>query len=230
MTTLISDQQAFFDRAAATWDALGTDEVRGRLAEIIADLGIAAGSIVLDVGCGTGVLFPLLMAAVGEGGLIVGLDISREMLRRAADKVGADGHPPLPVQGDAHRPPLRRAAFDWIICNAVLPHFDDKPAALAELARCLTPGGTLVVCHSNSRQFINNLHRDTGGAVAEDRVPDPELMAQLLRHAGLEPVSILDGADRYVALAHKPVASEDRTAADSAAAARSSGETDGPSD
>lgn len=199
MDAPIADQQAFFDRAAATWDALETEEVRSRLAEIVTGLGIAAGATVLDVGCGTGILFPLLTAAVGEGSCVVGLDISREMLRRAAVK----GYPVALVQGNAHRPPLRRAAFDWIICNAVLPHFSDKQTALTELARCLTPGGRLVVCHGNSREFINNLHRDAGGAVAEDRVPDPALMAQLLRAAGLAPLSILDGADRYVALACK---------------------------
>ena len=65
------------------------------------------------------------------------------------------------------------------------------------------PGGTLVVCHSHSRHFINNLHRDVGGVVAEDRVPDPALMAQLLRAAGLEPSSIVDGTDRYVAVARR---------------------------
>ncbi|MCX7671168.1 MAG: class I SAM-dependent methyltransferase, partial [Anaerolineae bacterium] len=161
-----------------------------------------------DVGCGTGILFPLLNAAVGERGRVVGLDVSREMLRRAAARIGADGRPPLLVQADAHRSPLCPDAFDWVICNAVLPHFGDKRAALRELTRCLAPAGRLVVCHANSRQFINNLHRDTGGPVAEDRVPDPELMAQLLRDVGLEPLSILDGADRYVALARRPSAFE----------------------
>lgn len=204
MSTPVADQQAFFDRAAATWDAMETAEVRGRLAEIIAGLDIAAGAMILDVGCGTGILFPLLATAVGEQGRVVGLDVSREMLRRAAAKAGVDGRRPLLVQADAHRPPLRHAAFDWVICNAVLPHFGDKRAALAALTRCLAPGGWLVVCHANSRQFINNLHRDVGGPVAEDRVPDPELMTRLLRDAGLEPLSILDGADRYVALARKP--------------------------
>ncbi|MCS7221174.1 MAG: class I SAM-dependent methyltransferase [Anaerolineae bacterium] len=205
MDAPISDQQAFFDQAAATWDELETDEVRSRLAEIVTSLGILAGAMILDVGCGTGVLFPLLTASAREQGHVVGLDISREMLRRAATK----GYPVFLVQGDAHRPPLRQATFDWVICNAVLPHFNDKEAALTALGRCLVPGGVLVVCHGNSRQFINSLHRDTGGVVAEDRVPDPTLMAELLRNAGLEPFFILDGVDRYVALARKPSMSED---------------------
>jgi ubiquinone/menaquinone biosynthesis C-methylase UbiE len=106
----VDSQRAFFDRAAATWDALETDEVRGRLAEIVAGLGIAAGAQVLDVGCGTGILFPLLMAAVGDRGCVVGLDVSRAMLQRAAAK-GADSRLPLLVQGDAHWPPLRAGAF-----------------------------------------------------------------------------------------------------------------------
>ncbi len=119
------------------------------------------------------------------------------MLRRAQAK----GYAVALVQADAQRPPPARAVFDWIICNAVLPHFSDKRAALAELGCRLAQGGTLVVCHGNSREFINNIHREVGGVVAEDRVPDPALMAQMLRDAGLRPLSILDGADRYVASA-----------------------------
>lgn len=51
--------------------------MRGRLAEIITGLGIAAGAQVLDVGCGTGILFPLLTAAVSDRGCVVGPDVSR---------------------------------------------------------------------------------------------------------------------------------------------------------
>ena len=193
------NQCEFFDAAAATWDDLETAETRGRLAEIVAGLGIAPGAAVLDVGCGTGILFPLLRAAMGGQGRLVALDISREMLRRAQAK----GYAAVCVQGDAEQPPLAHVAFDWIICNAVLPHFADKRATLTELGCRLAAGGTLVICHGNNRQTINAIHRDVGGVVAQDKVPDAGHMAQMLRDAGLRPLHILDGADRYVALAQR---------------------------
>ena len=49
------------------------------------------------------------------------------------------------VRADVARPlPYRNAAFDIAVCEQVLEHLDDPRAALAEIARCLRPGGLLV--------------------------------------------------------------------------------------
>jgi SAM-dependent methyltransferase len=76
-----------------------------------------------------------------------------------ADRVefhGADLHPDLAarchdaaawrlVRADLARPlPYRDAAFDVAVCEQVLEHVDDPRAAVAEIARCLRPGGLLV--------------------------------------------------------------------------------------
>ncbi len=49
----------------------------------IADLQLHAGDRVLDIGCGTGLNFPLLLGAVGPSGAVVGMDASSAMLSRA---------------------------------------------------------------------------------------------------------------------------------------------------
>ena len=49
-------------------------------------LHLREGSRVLDIGCGTGLNFPLLLAAVGRSGQVVGVDRSREMLEVARRK------------------------------------------------------------------------------------------------------------------------------------------------
>ncbi|MBA2698171.1 MAG: methyltransferase domain-containing protein, partial [Nocardioidaceae bacterium] len=54
-------------------------------------LGLRAGDTVLDVGCGTGLNLPLLRAAVGEQGTVVGLDLSPQMLSRARRRVRVAG-------------------------------------------------------------------------------------------------------------------------------------------
>lgn len=191
------NHRQFFDRAAADWDALEVEETHVRLREIVAGLGIVPGAAVLDVGCGTGILFPLLLEAMNGAGWVVGLDISAEMLRRAQAKE----YPVECVQGDAQSLPLPEGTFDWVLCNAVFPHFPDKYRALREIRRVLKSGGRLVICHTASRQRINEFHRSVGGAVAHDTIPDEGEMLRLLREAGLGEAQVRDEPDRYLVLA-----------------------------
>ncbi|HEY5867402.1 MAG TPA: methyltransferase domain-containing protein [Candidatus Tectomicrobia bacterium] len=98
---------------------------------------------VLDVACGTGVVTRLLAARVGPTGTVVGLDINPGML--AVARVAA----PLPniewMEGSAISMPLPDATFDSVLCEQGLQFFPDKPAALAEMRRVLTPGGRLAL-------------------------------------------------------------------------------------
>ena len=195
------NRREYFDRIAAEWDGLLEEETLSRLREIVAGLGIEPGAAVLDVGCGTGVLFPMLLEKVGREGRVVALDISAEMLRRAQAK----GYPVGCVQGDAQSLPLRDRAFDWVICNAVFPHFPDKSRALAEISRVLKDRGKLVICHTNSREAVNEIHRSIGGAVANDAIPSEDEVRRLLWEAGLDKAVVRDEPDRYLVLAHREI-------------------------
>ncbi len=121
------------------------------------------------------------------------------MLRRAQAK----GQPVAYVQRDAQRLPFRAETFDWAICNAVFPHFPNQRRALAEAGRVLRKGGRLAICHTASRQAINEFHRSVGGVVAHDTIPDEKVMRQLLREAGLGQVRVWDQPDRYLALGQR---------------------------
>lgn len=193
------NHRQFFDQAAANWDALIEEQTLSRLQEIVSGLDIEPGAMVLDVGCGTGVLFPMLLEKVGQARHIVGLDISSEMLRQAKAK----GYPVECVQGDAQSLPLQDETFDWVICNAVFPHFPDKLRALREIRRVLKDGGRLVICHTASREAINELHCSIGGVVAHDTIPPDDEMRWLLREARLDRAVVQNRPDRYVVLARR---------------------------
>lgn len=74
-----------YDRRGARWPFAG---LRRRAVEL---LKLRPGEAVLDVGCGTGLAFPLLEEAIGPQGRIIAIDQSPEMLTRARERVEAKG-------------------------------------------------------------------------------------------------------------------------------------------
>lgn len=102
----------------------------------LALLGAPAGSLVLDIGCGTGDLARSLRR---RGRRAVGVDLSLGMLR-AARAAGA----PL-LQADAAALPLATGAADGAVSGFALRNFSDLDAVLRELARVLRPGSRLAL-------------------------------------------------------------------------------------
>jgi SAM-dependent methyltransferase len=105
-------------------------------------LGEVAGRRVLEIGCGSAPCSRWLRRA---GALPVALDVSGGMLARAAERNRATGLDVPLVQADAGRLPFADGAVD-LACSAFggLPFVADAPAALAEVARVLRPGGRFV--------------------------------------------------------------------------------------
>lgn len=195
-------RQEHFNNVAARWDSLASPEAGAKLIAIVAASGLDRGMRVLDVGCGTGLLTPFLREAVGATGLVIGLDFAAEMVRLAAAK---NFGPNVRFQaGDAADMPFPDGDFDAVFCNNCFPHLPDKPGVLREFKRVLGSGGILVICHTSSRQAVNQMHERIGGAVAHDRVPAGEDMRRMLSEAGFDVREIDDGADRYVARATRP--------------------------
>jgi demethylmenaquinone methyltransferase/2-methoxy-6-polyprenyl-1,4-benzoquinol methylase len=81
------DPMSRYTHSASWYDALSAEPIyRVGRERAIPALLLREGSRVLDIGCGTGLNFPLLVAAVGRSGQIVGVDRSREMLEVARRK------------------------------------------------------------------------------------------------------------------------------------------------
>jgi ubiquinone/menaquinone biosynthesis C-methylase UbiE len=107
---------------------------------------IAAGEVVLDVGCGAGIDSILAARRTGPTGRVLALDFLPEMLERteaAAAQAGLDNVEP--VEGDMEAIPLPDATVDHVISNGVINLAPRKARVLAECARVLRPGGKLTV-------------------------------------------------------------------------------------
>jgi len=193
--------QEYFDQLAPTWDKEFTRERLKCLGKIVKELGIKPGYYVLDIGSGTGILLPFLIAELGDEGKIVALDFSAEMLGQAQAK----NFPPIVgfAQADVLAIPLADNSVDLAICNSVFPHFNDKVKALKEIARVLRNNGRLVICHTMSRAMLNQLHQSVGGIVASDLLPDEFQLRGLIKQAGLRVTHFEDSPERYLVIAEK---------------------------
>jgi 2-polyprenyl-6-hydroxyphenyl methylase / 3-demethylubiquinone-9 3-methyltransferase len=206
-------------------------------------LGDLGGRLVLDAGCGGGLVARELVAA---GADVVGVDRSLGSLgvaRRAAGRRGpgnpttaqpAAGPVPQrprrpgkprsvgrgpgnpggvprsvgtfrPAQARLERLPFASGSFDAVVAADVLEHLPDLPAAVAELARVLVPGGSLVFDTVNRtpwswftavfglEQVLRMVPRGTHDWRLFIR---PGELDRLLRGAGLEPVALCGLAPR----------------------------------
>ena len=143
-------------------------------AEVVADAaGIVAGSRVLDVACGTGIVARTVASRVGPQGSIVGADLNDGMLRVAAS-ASQDSVPAITwVATDVAALPFDGAAFDVVVCQQGIQFFPDPGAALREIRRVLAPGGRLTLAmwrpvehNSIFGPFIEVLDALGGDAVA----------------------------------------------------------------
>ncbi|MBM0237196.1 class I SAM-dependent methyltransferase [Micromonospora sp. ATA32] len=123
---------------SATYDEPGNPliEVEEPVVRRILD-GLAPGRA-LDAACGTGRHTGYLAA---RGHRVTGVDSSPDMLARARDRV----HGVEFLDGDVRRLPVGDGEFDLVVCGLALAHVAELPAAMAEFARVLRPGGHLVV-------------------------------------------------------------------------------------
>jgi SAM-dependent methyltransferase len=145
------------------------------------------GATILDVPCGGGVAFRGLRP--GQHARWIGVDIELAMLERARRR--ATKHPNADVQlieGDMYRLPLHDGTADMCLSYGGLHCVGRPQAALAEMARCLRPGGrllgsTFLAEGSRRQRFL--LRNDDFGSVGS--VEDLRLW---LRDAGLTEISI----------------------------------------
>ncbi len=202
----MSSRRHFFDSLAAKWEESHTAD-QAHLERLLLPFAykLRRAREVLDMGTGTGILVSILVGLAPEA-RVVGLDLSSEMLAQARFK-----HPNVSfVQGDVHALPFEPSSFDFSLCCACFPHFEDKSKALEEIRRALRPGGWLLILHAASRATINAIHATIGGAVARDFLPSTKEMVTLLAWAGFEEIGVEEGEDRYLAWGRKNEATEVR--------------------
>jgi ubiquinone/menaquinone biosynthesis C-methylase UbiE len=147
-------------RFAALFDA----EVRPHNERFRAAAAVRPGEDVLDVGCGTG---ESTREAAQAGATALGVDVSEQAIAKARELGGATFE-----VADVQTHEFPAAAFDVVLSRFGAMFFADPPAAFANLARALRPGGRLVLLVWQDRdrnEWYSILH----DAVAPGTTPPP---------------------------------------------------------
>lgn len=193
----LPESRAFFAARAASWDTKFGDDMPA-YAAAVADAGLTAGQRAADIGCGTGRALPALRAAVGTHGVVVGIDVTPEMLD-AARRAGRDRFASL-LLADARRLPMATASLDVVFAAGLVNHLPDPREGLAELARVTRTAGTLVIFHPVGRAALADRH---GRTLRPDEPLARSELEPNLAAAGWQLTRYDDHPDRFLAVARR---------------------------
>jgi ArsR family transcriptional regulator len=187
----------YFTGHAEVWDQIRSLHVAESEVERAIDrsLGHSPLGRLVDIGTGTGRMIELFGPRAAHA---VGIDRSSEMLRLARVKLEAAGISSSLRQGDMYALPLADQSADRIIIHQVLHYAHSPAAAIAEAARVLAPGGTLLVV-----DFAAHGREDLRATDAHIRLGfEDEVMAGWFAGAGLtiDQVEHLEGGELTVTL------------------------------
>jgi len=145
----INGERRFWNKFAHRYDRFMDRRVKsyGTLLEKLLQ-EISAGSIVLEVAAGTGVVSLRLAEKAGH---VYALDISQAMVTEAKKKAGGKNLENIELLvDDAYELPFESGKFDAVICSNALHNMKDPATPLMEMRRVLKPGGrvfTPTFCH-----------------------------------------------------------------------------------
>ena len=160
---------SFFDKYAPFWDEgqVRNEEV---IEKILNNSGIEKGVSVLDVACGTGVLFP---DYIKRGAVVTAVDISPEMVKIAKSKFSDINI----ICGDVEGIDFAEK-FDSVMIYNAFPHFPDPERVIKRLSECLREGGRLSVAHGMSREALLKHHSGKAKEVSLE-LPEAQKLAKI---------------------------------------------------
>jgi SAM-dependent methyltransferase len=116
---------------AYDWFARATASIGGIRAACVDQLNLEPGATVVEFGCGPGVNFPALRAAVGSTGRVIGIDVTKPMIDRARSLIARrDWDNVEVICADATTPPID--SVDAVVATFVTSLFDNPQVVVSE--------------------------------------------------------------------------------------------------
>lgn len=193
-------QADFFNSVAKNWDnMINVDE--SKINYLLNKLKIQEDDEILDIGTGTGVLIPFLNERVCTG-RIKGVDISEGMLEVAKSKFNHLSNVDFDLV-NVEKEELKHQ-YDKIILYSMYPHLENKTQTISNLVKdSLKEDGILMIAHSDSREFLNNLHRNSDERVHESILMEINEQKNVFINAGLKVIEAFENDEMYYVVIEK---------------------------
>ncbi len=158
------------------------------------------GETCIDLGCGKGTDLIRLREAVGEQGLVYGIDISEGMLVKAQKNIDKFGYSNVKlVRSGLEQLHIESNIADLVISNCTINHASNKRAVWSEVKRVLKKGGRLVVSDIYSTEPVPGEYANDPVAVAEcwaGAITKEEYLS-ILTETGFKNVIIVEESKPY---------------------------------
>ncbi|GAB4033481.1 MAG: methyltransferase domain-containing protein [Elusimicrobiota bacterium] len=179
----------FFSKRANSWDE------NHRVNDFITALKVSLiarnpeEKRVLDIGCGTGIMLPFLLARFRE---VSACDISPDMVRIAAKKYPLAKVRTLDFEKKSF---YRDDYFDVIVIYNAFPHFSDSLKVCQRSAALLKKGGLVIIAHSLNRKKLGIIHARAGGVVGNHTLAEDRELREILSLSGFGKIKIAEKED-----------------------------------
>lgn len=180
----ITNQKKFFNETYKKWAESISEERLNLVKKIVALLGISEGDSVLDVACGTGILYWSLKDIHLKNYLAV--DISEKMLEEL-NKV----FPKAKTKClDFDKKVSLAEKFDYVIIFNSIPHFENMHTIFENAKKLLNTSGKFAIIHSRTREGIKKHHKKIGYNLGREPIPTDVILNELSREYSFDDVVI----------------------------------------
>lgn len=188
------NQVEFFNKIAKEWDSI-IEVNEEKINLLLSKLDIKSNERILDVGTGTGVIIPFIKA-LNKGGYIKGVDISTGMLNIAKEKYKNLENIEFEIK-DVEEEEIHEK-YDKIILYSMFPHLENKTKTVKTLInKNLNKNGKLIIAHSNSREFLNNMHKEKDKSVSKARLIPVNNQRKIFEKNGLKVLEAFENDQIY---------------------------------
>ena len=188
---IYAEKNNYFNLLARTWDDMAGSARNGELSLVFDRIDCPQGGRVLDVGCGTGVLFPYILEKIGAAGRLIAVDCAIEMIKTASEKF-FDIENITYIAAYAEELDETPSSFDAIIAFAVFPHVENKLSALKKFRLLLKETGRLYIFHLSDTASLNKFHGGLSSPVCRDMMPDKDALGSIMKDARFEIKEYID--------------------------------------